>query len=184
MLNTLAPETVQILVKQESCCSCHATTTTASGGDITTKQLAMSYDGMLRYGMVTNSEKHASRPTLEKRPSRVENSLGLDLELTEERRFLLLRLELSVTGPPQNNRTSAGELSRQPSTSGKHSPVVGRSVDKLQADLLQVSPRGVNLEGNTEGKGPLEGTGDTSLDHDKVLVDDTAVKGRSTRLDQ
>lgn len=32
----------------------------------------------------------------------------------------------------------------------------------------------MNLEGNTKSEGPLEGTGDTSLDHDEVLVDDTA----------
>ena len=61
--------------------------------------------------------------------------------------------------------------------------VVRRSVDKLQANLLQVSPRGVNLEGNTTGERPLESTGNTSLDHDKVLVDETVMRPSSERVD-
>jgi hypothetical protein len=57
-----------------------------------------------------------------------------------------------------------------------HSSVtqLGTGVDELEADLLQVSPRGVNLEGLTKNQRSLEGTGYTSLDHDEVLVDDTA----------
>jgi len=58
-----------------------------------------------------------------------------------------------------------------------HSSVtqLGTGVDELEADLLQVSPRGVNLEGLTKNQRSLEGTGYTSLDHDEVLVDDTVV---------
>ena len=39
----------------------------------------------------------------------------------------------------------------------------------------------MNLEGYTENEGPLEGTGNTSLDHDEVLVDDTATRSNKSR---
>lgn len=38
----------------------------------------------------------------------------------------------------------------------------------------------MNLEGYTENEGPLEGTGNTSLDHDEVLVDDTATESNKS----
>jgi hypothetical protein len=38
----------------------------------------------------------------------------------------------------------------------------------------------VNLEGHTENERPLEGTGNTSLDHDEVLVDDTATESNKS----
>ena len=41
----------------------------------------------------------------------------------------------------------------------------------------------MNLEGNTKGERPLESTGNTSLDHDKVLVDEPVVGPSSERVD-
>ena len=60
---------------------------------------------------------------------------------------------------------------------------LGRSVNELQANLLQVSPGGVNLQRLPDDKRPLEGTDNTTLEEQEVLVDDTVVGPSSERVD-
>lgn len=77
-------------------------------------------------------------------------SSSLDLPDTLEGGLLLLGLELSVT-----------EL--------------GRSVDELELGLLEVGPRGVDSERFSEDDVSLLGADNGSLEHDKVVLDDTVV---------
>jgi hypothetical protein len=79
------------------------------------------------------------------------------LELTEESGLLLLGLESTVTE-------------------------VGRSVDELEVDLLEVSPRGVNHEGLSEGEDTLLSSGDASLEDEEVVLDETVVGPSSERV--
>lgn len=48
---------------------------------------------------------------------------------------------------------------------------LGSSVDELELDLFEVVSGSHGPEGVSEGDDPLSGTGDTSLEHDKVVSD-------------
>jgi len=56
---------------------------------------------------------------------------------------------------------------------------LGGGIDELELDVLQGRASGVDQERLAEGNDALAGTSAASLDHDKVLVDDTVV-GEST----
>jgi len=51
----------------------------------------------------------------------------------------------------------------------------GGCVNKFEADLLQCHSLGVGEERFTEGKHPLAGSHDASLEHEEVLVDHTVM---------
>ena len=52
---------------------------------------------------------------------------------------------------------------------------LGRSVDELELDLLQVPPGSVHHERLAEGDDTLLGTGNGALEHEEVVLDDTVV---------
>lgn len=52
---------------------------------------------------------------------------------------------------------------------------LGGSIDELELDLLQVPARGVDHERLADGDDALLGSGDGSLDHEEVVLDDTVV---------
>lgn len=60
---------------------------------------------------------------------------------------------------------------------------LGRSIDELEGDFLEVSSLGGSSEGKSESDGSLLGTGDGTLDHDPVVPDDTVVGESSHRGD-
>ena len=81
-------------------------------------------------------------------------SSGLDLPLSEELVLLSDGLPVGVTS-------------------------LGSSVDELELDLFEVSSGGHGPEGVSEGDDPLSGTGDSSLQDDKVVLD-VGVSGPTT----
>jgi hypothetical protein len=76
--------------------------------------------------------------------------LSLDLELTSESISLGLRLVGAMT-------------------------MLRGCIDELEGDLLEVSPRGVDHEGLSEGKNTLLGSGDATLKDEEVVLDKTVV---------
>jgi len=60
---------------------------------------------------------------------------------------------------------------------------LGGGVDELELDVLQSRALGVGQQGLAESDDTLLGTSAASLDHDKVLVDDTVVREASERGD-
>jgi len=53
---------------------------------------------------------------------------------------------------------------------------LGGSIDELELDLLEGSAAGLGEEGLTKGNRTLLGTGDSTLDHEEIFLDDTVVR--------
>jgi hypothetical protein len=60
---------------------------------------------------------------------------------------------------------------------------LGSSVDELELDLFEVVSGSHGPESVSEGDDPLSGTGDTSLEHDKVVLDIGVSRPTTERVD-